>query len=270
MNPYVILNQDTHRLPFVVSIPHSGIELPETVRSCMHDTLSLTGTDWLLPELYDFLSDQEITVIRAPFSRYLIDVNRNPAAGAGGGYSSMIYQKTPDGQRIYTRPLSPAAAAERYYSYYQPYHRALSRLIDAKLTQHPKVYHLDLHSFAENFTPDMGDEDLILSDRNHLTANRKTLLQLADCFRAQGFSLSCNSTRGGHTILQYHRKYRSAIECIQLELRQRCYLTELPPATTDSERLRRWQDDQRHTPHFSDCRRRLQSALQEFALWVNS
>lgn len=269
MNPYVILNQDTHRLPFVVSIPHSGIEIPETIRSCMHDSVSLAGTDWLLPELYDFLPDQGITVIRAPFSRYLIDVNRSPSASTGGGYSSMVYQKTPDGQGIYTKSLSPAAAAERYYSYYQPYHRALTRLIDAKLAHHPKVYHLDLHSFADNFTPDMGNEDLILSDRNHLTANRRTLLCLADCFQTQGFSLSCNSTKGGHTLLQYHRKYRSAIECIQLELRQRCYLTALPPATTDSELLRRWQEIQCQTDCFSSCRQRLQSALQAFFLLIN-
>src|SRR3546814_6473476 len=64
--------------PLILSQPHSGTWLPDEVRAALNeDARGLIDTDWHVPELYDGLAG-DATIVRANFSRYVIDANRPP------------------------------------------------------------------------------------------------------------------------------------------------------------------------------------------------
>jgi len=63
--------------PLLVSMPHSGLQLTPTVADTLtSEALALPDTDWHIPQLYDFLEAMGVGVIKANYSRYVIDVNR--------------------------------------------------------------------------------------------------------------------------------------------------------------------------------------------------
>ena len=68
--------------PLIVSMPHVGTFVPHSLGSRLADCAARRpDTDWHLHRLYDFLEAIGASVIRAQYSRYVIDVNR-PADGS--------------------------------------------------------------------------------------------------------------------------------------------------------------------------------------------
>ena len=72
--PYDFIQGDS---PLLVSMPHSGLLLtPEVASTLIPEALDLPDTDWHIPQLYDFLEAMGVSVIKANYSRYVIDLNR--------------------------------------------------------------------------------------------------------------------------------------------------------------------------------------------------
>lgn len=272
---FSIFNDTIHLFPIVVSIPHSAAALPSDLASKMNQNALLTHTDWLLPDLYHFLYTEGITVLQSDLSRYVIDLNRSPARLSEPGYSGMIYRFDCNGQPLYLQSLTAAECEERFYHYYMPYYQQLRILIEEKLKVFPSVFLLDLHSFSENFTPAMRKEDLILSDRNHRTAQQIQLQKLRSCFHQQDFSCSVNATSGGNIITRCYENFRRKTNCIQIELRQSCYLSHSSPAfsvqelcdASEQSTYNRWRYQQIHTPEFHLCSQRICSAMMS---WIRT
>ncbi|MCB1022856.1 MAG: N-formylglutamate amidohydrolase, partial [Acidobacteria bacterium] len=68
------------RIPMILSIPHAGTGFPpDLVEKFDEDILSeMDDTDWNLDQLYDFAPEMGVTVIHAKYSRWVIDLNREP------------------------------------------------------------------------------------------------------------------------------------------------------------------------------------------------
>ena len=148
MEYFTILNENTHRFPLVIDLPHSGTLVPPHIRSRMLDTACLSNSDWFLPELYDFLPAMGCTTIVNHLSRYVVDVNRPTGGAKDGDYrNTVVYQQNTQGSPLYAIPLEEKEINERITQYYQPYHQALENLLRAKLQVFPSVLLLDLHSF---------------------------------------------------------------------------------------------------------------------------
>ena len=65
--------------PLVISIPHSGTDIPQDIASLCNLAAKREHTDWALQELVAPLSE---TTLVATVSRYIVDVNRfKPRAG---------------------------------------------------------------------------------------------------------------------------------------------------------------------------------------------
>ena len=78
--PYYITEPKAQKIPFVLSIPHRGTEFPDELKENYVPELVevLDDTDWDLEKLYDFASELGITTIYAKYSRWVIDLNREP------------------------------------------------------------------------------------------------------------------------------------------------------------------------------------------------
>ena len=58
-----VLNRKLHELPFVISIPHSGVCITDIMERNLKNDAILANMDWYLPELYDFLENMGFTVV---------------------------------------------------------------------------------------------------------------------------------------------------------------------------------------------------------------
>lgn len=69
MDKIKIWNNSKNITPIIVSIPHSGIYIPQTMKNKLIDNVTLANMDWYLPNLYSFLKNLEITTIINNVSR---------------------------------------------------------------------------------------------------------------------------------------------------------------------------------------------------------
>lgn len=67
--------------PLLLSQPHVGLEIPPEIMSCLTAEGSLKAdTDWHIDRLYEDIAEAlDATVLTATHSRYVIDLNRDPA-----------------------------------------------------------------------------------------------------------------------------------------------------------------------------------------------
>ena len=69
--------------PLLMSIPHVGEYIPnEIVEKLLPIGSLVPDTDWYLDRLYNFADDLGASVLRANYSRYVIDLNRAPDSRA--------------------------------------------------------------------------------------------------------------------------------------------------------------------------------------------
>ena len=80
MNPYKISSPKGTKVPILLSVPHCGIAFPDEIRKDFDPELSSKpdDTDWFVDTLYDFASSMGISMISAVYSRWVIDLNRDP------------------------------------------------------------------------------------------------------------------------------------------------------------------------------------------------
>ena len=127
--------------PLLVSIPHDGQHVPGDISALMtDDALRLPDTDWHVQRLYDFAGDLGASVIAATHSRYVVDLNRDPAGGElypGADNTEVVPTSTFDHAPIYRPGVEPREddVAERIKTYWQPYHDKLAHEIEAIRTR---------------------------------------------------------------------------------------------------------------------------------------
>ena len=192
----------------VVSIPHSGEEIPMEVGANMKKGVLLPSVDWYLPQLYDFLPGLGAKVIINPISRHVIDVNRGEMTGIGSPNQCLVYTKNTMGRDIYIKNPNRIEMKRRIDAYYKPYHDAVADALgeDAWL--------FDLHSFALG-----SDADIVLGTLDGRTMRDCHLDAIADIFAQNGFTVAKNAPfKGGH-IIKRHKA-----EAVQIELNYRSYI----------------------------------------------
>src|SRR5690349_3658565 len=79
MDNFRILHPVSNTSPVILSIPHCGTEFPDDILpEYKKELLPPDDTDWFVDQLYAFASQMGITIIKAVYSRWVVDLNRNP------------------------------------------------------------------------------------------------------------------------------------------------------------------------------------------------
>lgn len=134
MDKIEIWNNNKNKIPLIISIPHSGTYIPQTMKENLVDNLILANMDWYLPNLYLFLKDLEITTIINNVSRYVIDTNRKITDNINTSYvDNYIYTKTTFNNPMYNTNLEDEEIRNRITKYYLPYHKTLFTETQEKL-----------------------------------------------------------------------------------------------------------------------------------------
>ena len=111
--------------PLVISIPHSGTDIPQDIAPLCNLAAKREHTDWALEELVAPLSE---TTLVATVSRYIVDVNRfNPRAGKTT--QPIIPRIDEVGHHLFNNYPSKQKQADWLDRYYTPYYLHLEKSV---------------------------------------------------------------------------------------------------------------------------------------------
>jgi N-formylglutamate deformylase len=228
--------------PLILSIPHAGIEIPETYLPALNSLwLARKDADWWLPQLYAFAEKLGATIIRTHISRTVIDVNRDPSGASlypGQATTGLCPTTTFDGEPLYRDGLDPDAEdiAERARKYFVPYHAALKAEISRLKNLYPSVVLYDCHSIRSNiprlFPGTLPNFNIGTADGASCDpALTRKILEI--CAAATEFNYVVNGRFKGGWITRAHGDPSNNVHAVQMELSCRGYMreAELPDET---------------------------------------
>lgn len=218
---FYTINPNIHKLPVVISIPHSGLYITPKMKAKLINDLILPNTDWYLSELYTtFFQEMGFTVFVNNINRYLVDVNRKIEEKKGISYkTNLIYNYTTQGKPMYKEIPDGDEIKERIEQYYLTYHNELKQAILEKQQYFEKVYLIDLHSFGLDY-----GSDIILGNYFGQTCSPQLMMFFKNQFLENNFKVTENIPFSGGYITKYYGIEMKNCEAIQIELWYQTYI----------------------------------------------
>ncbi len=202
--------------PLVISIPHSGTDIPQDIDSLCNLAAKREHTDWALPELVAPLLE---TTLVATVSRYIVDVNRFKQR-TGKATQPIIPRIDELGHQLFYNYPSKQKQVDWLERYYVPYYLHLEKLLNEKLERHERVLLVDLHSYDDKL---FRTSDIIIGTSRKQTISEELLEQLQTLFHEEGLSTRVDTPFSGGNIIATFGKHPS-IEAVQIEVPYSLYL----------------------------------------------
>ena len=235
--------------PLVLAQPHGGTEIPTEIINRLNDTgRAMEDTDWHIGRLYQSLIE-DVTVVRTPIHRYVIDVNRDPSDQSlypGQNTTSLCPTTSFDGVPIYLVGEEPEKDEihERQKLFHQPYHDALAEQLERIHQKHGYAVLYDCHSIRSLvpylFDGQLPDFNIGTNSGASCDPEVESCVE-AICANATHYSHVVNGRfKGGWTTRHYGDPARG-YHAIQMELAQINYMSEKTPwdyEANKAERLR--------------------------------
>ncbi len=218
-------------LPLVVSIPHAGTRLPDEMLSSMTpEALALSDTDWDVDRLYGFAKDRGASVLKAHYSRYVIDLNRPPDNAAlypGQVKIDLCPLETFDGESLYKDGLEPdeGEIGKRLNDYWHPYHQALENELARIKKEHGYVLLYDAHSIR-SYVPRLFEGELPALNLGTCNNYSCAPAMAERAFEAAGraaYKAVLNGRFIGGYITRYYGDPAKNIHALQMEIGQDSY-----------------------------------------------
>lgn len=233
---FEIIPARTRQIPIVISCPHVGTVIPDDIRSTMVKEIAdrTEDTDWFIHELYGFAPDLGITLIKANYSRFVIDLNRDPMGKSlysdQRRQTALVPLTTFNGAQIYTSgSVSDREVEKRKIQYFEPYHAAVDREITRLRSLFPHVLFFDAHSIkrvVKSIRPDPFP-DMIIGDNKLTTAARSLSETALNALQAAGkYNVAHNEPFMGGYLTRKQGRPSEGIHAIQLEMSQDLYMNE--------------------------------------------
>ena len=233
--PYFLIEPTALKVPIILSSPHSGVEFPDELKTHFRAELMTQpdDTDWFVHQLYNFAPDLGITVIHAKFSRWVIDLNRDPHSKPLYTDGRIITELVPKtdflGNEIYVdKKFLPddAEIARRTENYYKPYHQKIESLLHERINEFGQVLLWDAHSIRR-FVPTIQAApfpDLILGDNDEKSAGKEVIEITLRNLKQGKFGVNHNSPFKGGNITRSFGKPENNIHALQLEMAKTNYM----------------------------------------------
>ena len=224
--------------PLFLSQPHAGLEIPTSIeRRLTEAAKARPDTDWHIDRLYgDMAETLDATVLTARYSRYVIDLNRNPDGVSlypGQSVTELCPTTLFDNSRLYLDGLEPDTEEieTRRGVFWQPYHDALVEEIERIKAAHGYVLLYDCHSirsvlprFFEGRLPTLN-----LGTGNGISADPLMVKRVEEIAAASPYSHALNGRFKGGYITRHYGDPANNIHALQMELAQEDYMLERPP-----------------------------------------
>jgi len=233
MDPFHVLEATAPKVPVIISIPHCGTAFPdELINDYLPQQVGLIDdTDWFLQDLNDFAPALGITVVYAKYSRWVIDLNRDPKSAPLYTDGRLITGLTTTtdfiGNPIYKPGKEPDQTEidRRLNTYFWPYYQKVQELLDERKKQFGNVLLWDAHSIR-SMVPTIRKEafpEMILGDNDEKSADKKligiTLKNLSSVYQVN----HNDPFKGGH-ITRYFGNPSNNVHALQLERNKNLYM----------------------------------------------
>lgn len=237
MSVFTILPFKGEEVPFILSVPHCGTDFPPELAAEYTSSLSTApdDTDWFVHQLYDFALNMGITMIHANYSRWVIDLNRDPESKPlytdGRIITALCPTTTFFGDSIYQDQRKEVKAEEvnrRVDLYYKPYHQKLAELIEEKKKKFGRVLLWDCHSIRQS-VPTIHKEkfpDLILGDADETSCSRELINAALSTLTNSAYTVQHNHPFKGGYITRHFGKPQENIHALQLEMSKVVYMND--------------------------------------------
>lgn len=249
MEIFKIIEPNTPKVPIIISVPHAGTFIPEDIKYKMNSELSdkLDDTDWFIDKLYGFATDLGITIISANYSRWVVDLNRNPENkplyNDGRVITDVLTVTDFNGNQIYKDDYTPDSEEifRRVELFHKPYHEKLDELLQQTKAEFGEVLLFDAHSIRKS-VPGIRSEDfpdLILGDNDETSASPELITTTIDSLQNKGYGFSHNHPFKGGYITRSFGKPSENIHALQLEMCKTNYMdpSEMSYDETNAERI---------------------------------
>jgi N-formylglutamate deformylase len=223
-----------HDTPLILSIPHTGTELPARFADgLVSPWLARRDADWWVQDLYGFAASAGATIVRTAISRTVIDVNRDPSGVSlypGQATTELCPTTTFDGEPLYRPGAEPDAAqiAVRRAQFHAPYHAALSGEIARLRARHPVIVLYDCHSIRSRI-PRLFEGELPqfnIGTNGGASCSPQLTASVEAVCGGTGHSWITNGRFKGGYITRHYGCPRDGVHAIQMELACRGYLRE--------------------------------------------
>lgn len=224
--------------PVILGQPHSGTFVPDDIYQNLNPLgWQLVDTDWHIPQLYEGLLEN-VTTVRANFSRYVIDPNRDPEGTSlypGQNTTELVPMTTFDGDPIWLNPPTQDDIFQLINLYHSEYHRALRSEIERVKSQHGIAVLYDCHSIRSQASHLFDGRLPDLNIGTNSGASCSTAISQAvlnTCANTTSYSHVLNGRFKGGWTTRHYGDPANNVHALQMELAQLNYLeTEIPPFT---------------------------------------
>jgi N-formylglutamate amidohydrolase len=233
MEIYHITEPTAPKVPIIISSPHSGTYFPPEIESKLKPEMAAKpdDADWFIDRLYDFAPAMGITLIKANYCRWVVDLNRDPESKPLYNDGRVITGLVP-ATNFNGEPLYKAAApeeveiAERVQKYYIPYHEKLEELIENTKQQFGTVLLFDAHSIRRVVPGIQKDAfpQLILGDNEGKSASKAIIDAAWNILKDSGYEAEHNQPFKGGQITRYFGKPENNVHALQLEMAKTNYM----------------------------------------------
>ncbi len=235
--PYIIIEPKTQKVPFILSVPHCGTDFPDELKNDYIPEMMANpdDTDWFVHELYNFASEMGITIIYARYSRWVIDLNRDPESAPLYDDGRIITGLTTTtdffGKDIYiSEDIIPnqAEVERRLEKYYWPYYQKIISLLEERKREFGRVLLWDAHSIRRSVPTIRKDffPDMILGNNDGKTADSQLIDTALSNLRSGEFQVNHNTPfKGGH-ITRFFGHPSNNIHALQLEMNKILYMND--------------------------------------------
>jgi N-formylglutamate deformylase len=232
---YKVWEASEPKVPIILSVPHRGSVFPDEVKDQYKRSMikSPDDTDWFVDKLYDFAPSMGITMITANYSRWVIDLNRDPHSKPLYSDGRIITGLCPatnfQGEAIYKDERAEVELPEvkrRTELYYKPYHQQIEKLLDETKKKSGKVLLWDCHSIRQS-VPTIHKEkfpDLILGDVDGTSASPGLIEATLGILDHGYYSASHNHPFKGGYITRRYGKPSANQHALQLEMSKINYM----------------------------------------------
>ena len=220
--------------PLLISIPHSGLFVPEEIKARFSALASpLPDTDWHIDRLYDFTQELGATIIKANYSRYVIDLNRPPDDATlypGQLKVGLCPAELFNGGSIYKDGTVPDQEEinSRREKYWQPYHVEIAAHLQRIKDKHGYALLYDAHSIP-SVMPRLFEgklPDLNLGTNNGAACAPEISGIAFAAAKNSKFSSILNGRFIGGYITRHYGNPGNDIHALQMELTQLNYMDE--------------------------------------------